>query len=49
MHISDKLAEPNTERFKAFNFDGKSNSVKPAGLTFEGDVYLGLETKSMSV
>ncbi|MDA8708444.1 peroxide stress protein YaaA [Hellea sp.] len=48
MHISDNLAELNAERFKAFNLDGKSNSAKPAGLTFDGDVYWGLEAKSMS-
>ena len=48
MHISDNLAELNAERFKAFNLDGQSNSAKPAGLTFDGDVYWGLEAKSMS-
>ncbi|WP_026941749.1 peroxide stress protein YaaA [Hellea balneolensis] len=48
MHISDNLAELNAERFKAFNLDGKSNSAKPAGLTFDGDVYWGLEAKSLS-
>jgi len=48
MHISDNLAELNAVRFKAFNLDGKSNSAKPAGLAFDGDVYWGLEAKSMS-
>lgn len=48
MHISDNLAELNAERFKAFNLEGHSNSAKPAGLTFDGDVYWGLEAKSMS-
>lgn len=47
MRISDKLAELNAERFKAFDLDGRSNSASPAGLTFDGDVYWGLETKSM--
>lgn len=47
MHISDKLAELNAERFKAFDLSGRSNSAKPAGLTFDGDVYWGLEAKSM--
>ena len=47
MHISDKLAELNAERFKAFDLDGRSNSAKPAGLTFDGDVDWGLEAKSM--
>jgi len=48
MHISDNLAKLNAERFKAFNLDGQSNSAKPAGLTFDGDVYWGLEAKSLS-
>lgn len=48
MHISDNLAELNAERFKAFNLEGKSNSAKQAGLTFDGDVYWGLEAKSLS-
>jgi len=48
MHISDNLADLNADRFKAFNLDGHSNSAKPAGLTFDGDVYWGLEAKSMS-
>lgn len=47
MHISDNLAELNFERFKAFNIDNKSNSAKPAGLAFDGDVYWGLEAASM--
>lgn len=47
MHISDKLAQLNAERFMAFDLDGRSNSAKPAGLTFDGDVYWGLEAKSM--
>ncbi|WP_114520709.1 peroxide stress protein YaaA [Altererythrobacter sp. ZODW24] len=47
MRISDKLAELNAERFKAFDLGGRSNSAKPAGLTFDGDVYWGLEAKSM--
>jgi len=36
------------DRFKAFNLDGQSNSAKPAGLAFDGDVYWGLEAKSFS-
>lgn len=47
MHISDALAELNHERFKAFDLAGQSNSAKPAGLTFDGDVYWGLEAKSL--
>lgn len=48
MHISDNLATLNAERFKAFNLDGQSNSSKPAGLAFDGDVYWGLEAKTLS-
>ena len=48
MHISDKLAELNADRFKAFNLNNQSNSAKPAGLAFDGDVYWGLEAKSLS-
>lgn len=48
MHISDKLAELNADRFQAFSLEGKSNIAKPAGLAFDGDVYWGLEAKSMS-
>ena len=48
MHISDNLATMNFERFQAFNLDNKSNSAKPAGLAFDGDVYWGLEADSFS-
>ena len=48
MHISDNLAELNAERFQAFNLEGQSNSAKPAGLAFDGDVYWGLEAKTLS-
>ncbi|MEM7780814.1 MAG: peroxide stress protein YaaA [Pseudomonadota bacterium] len=47
MKISDNLAELNAERFKTFDLEGRSNSAKPAGLSFDGDVYWGLEAKSM--
>jgi len=48
MHISDNLANLNVERFQAFNLDGQSNSAKSAGLAFDGDVYWGLEAKTLS-
>ena len=48
MHISDNLANLNAERFKSFNLKGQSNSAKSAGLAFDGDVYWGLEAKSLS-
>jgi len=47
MHISDNLAALNFERFKAFNLNNQSNSAKPAGLAFDGDVYWGLDAKTM--
>jgi cytoplasmic iron level regulating protein YaaA (DUF328/UPF0246 family) len=48
MHISDNLAIMNFERFQAFNLDNRSNTAKPAGLAFDGDVYWGLEADSLS-
>jgi len=48
MDISDKLATLNHERFLAFRGDGKSNGQKPAALAFNGEVYLGLNAKTMS-
>jgi hypothetical protein len=48
MDISAKLAALNHERFQAFRGDGKSNAQKPAALTFNGDVYLGLDARTMS-
>jgi cytoplasmic iron level regulating protein YaaA (DUF328/UPF0246 family) len=47
MHISDNLAAMNFERFQAFNLYNKSNTAKPAGLAFDGDVYWGLEANSL--
>jgi len=38
MHISD---------IKAFNLNNQSNSAKPAGLAFDGDVYWGLDAKTL--
>ena len=48
MSISDKLAELNHERFQALRADGKSNGAKQAALAFNGDVYLGLDAKTMN-
>lgn len=48
MSISDKLAALNHERFASFRGDGKSNAQKPAALAFNGDVYLGLNAKTMT-
>ncbi len=46
MHLSDNLANLNADRFKAFHLDGQSNSAKAAALTFDGDVYWGLNTQT---
>lgn len=48
MKLSDNLAELNADRYKSFRLNGMSNSAKPAALTFNGDVYLGLDAKSMT-
>jgi cytoplasmic iron level regulating protein YaaA (DUF328/UPF0246 family) len=48
MHISENLATMNFERFQAFNLDNRSNTAKPAGLAFDGDVYWGLAADSLS-
>jgi hypothetical protein len=48
MDISDKLAEANRRRFTAFRGDGKAELQKQAALAFNGDVYQGLDAKTMS-
>jgi len=48
MSISDKLADLNHQRFSSFRGDDKSNSQKQAALAFNGEVYLGLNAKTMS-
>lgn len=48
MHLSDNLAQLNTDRFDRFDLDGKADGMKAAGLAFDGDVYWGLEAKSLS-
>ena len=46
MHISDRLAELNVERFQAFKTGGKATGV-PAALAFAGDVYAGLKAREL--
>ncbi len=46
MGISPKLAELNFERFQAFDPANK-NDTKPALFTFAGDVYIGLDAKTL--
>ena len=47
MGISDKLAELNYERFQSFKAGGRGAQKKAAALAFNGDVYLGLEAKTL--
>lgn len=48
MKLSDNLANLNVDRFRAFRLNGQSNSAKPAALTFNGDVYGGLDATTLS-
>ncbi len=43
MSVSDKIAELNVERFKAFETPFTKKNAKPAVMTFNGDVYTGLK------
>lgn len=47
MKLSDNLAQLNFERFKSFRLNGRSNSSKPAMLTFNGNVYEGFDAGSL--
>jgi uncharacterized protein len=47
MDISDKLAELNRDRFKAFAAKPKPEASKQAVLAFNGEVYLGLKAKTL--
>ncbi len=47
MDISDKLATLNYERFQAFDLE-HARDAKPAIYAFNGDVYLGFESKTLS-
>ncbi len=48
MGISAKLAELNYERFIKWHLPFTSQNAKPAINVFKGDVYLGLDAKSLS-
>lgn len=47
MGLSDDLAQLNYERFRAFDPDSNSEG-KPALLTFNGEVYRGLDAKTLN-
>ncbi len=43
MHISDKLAELNYNRYKNFSTPFTKDNARPAVYAFAGDVYVGLD------
>jgi cytoplasmic iron level regulating protein YaaA (DUF328/UPF0246 family) len=47
MKISDKLAILNAERFSSFEFPFTDENARPAMYAFNGDVYTGLDAKSL--
>ena len=47
MNLSEKLADLNFERFKAFSPPFDLNNAKQAGFVFNGDTYVGLDFKSL--
>lgn len=48
MHISDKLAHLNVERYQSWALPFTADNAKQAVLAFNGDVYTGLEANSLS-
>lgn len=48
MDLSDKLAELNRDRFKAFDPKAAPEIGKQAALAFNGDVYQGLQAKTLA-
>ena len=46
MHVSEKLADLNYQRFQDFILPFDDDNAKPAGLAFRGDVYQDLEADS---
>lgn len=47
MQLSDKLADLNFDRFKAFSDDAEPAGAKQAVLAFSGDTYTGLDAGSL--
>lgn len=48
MHISDKLAELNYQRYKDFDTPFTQKNARPAAYMFAGDVYQGLDAYTIS-
>jgi cytoplasmic iron level regulating protein YaaA (DUF328/UPF0246 family) len=49
MHLSDALAELNVARYAAWRDKPVAHQVRPAVLAFNGDVYGGLDARSLSL
>jgi len=47
MHLSDKLSALNVARYAAWASKGSAKNAKQAALAFDGDVYGGLDAKSL--
>jgi cytoplasmic iron level regulating protein YaaA (DUF328/UPF0246 family) len=48
MDLSDKLADLNRERFRAFRLKHSNDNAKQAALAFAGDTYRGLDAASLN-
>lgn len=48
MGVSQKLAELNRERFRVFKTSGRIEGARPAVFAFNGDVYHGLDAKTLN-
>jgi cytoplasmic iron level regulating protein YaaA (DUF328/UPF0246 family) len=48
MHLSDKLSALNVTRYAAWASKGTGKNAKQAALAFDGDVYGGLDAKTLS-
>jgi len=48
MHLSDKLSALNVARYAAWASKGTEKNAKQAALAFDGDVYGGLDAKTLS-
>ena len=48
MDLSDKLADLNADRYKAFDAKASPEAGKQAALAFNGDVYQGLQAKTLT-
>ena len=48
MHLSDKLSALNVARYEAWSPKGTARNARQAALAFDGDVYGGLEARSLS-